>query len=36
MLVSKMVDNALLEMTMINMVKHPIVIATCNARMTQD
>jgi hypothetical protein len=34
MLVSKMVDNALLDKTMINMVKHPIVIATCNASGT--
>jgi hypothetical protein len=36
MLVSSMVEDVGLDKTMINMVKHPIVIATCNAKMTQD
>jgi len=34
-LVSKMVDNALLDLAMINMVRHPKMNATWNASMTQ-
>jgi hypothetical protein len=36
MLPSKMVDNALRELTMINMARHPMVNATRNAKMMQE